>query len=75
MKSASICVIDDTHREDNRAAASVLAREYGLRKIDHRDPLYYAYTRHEYAILCAPALAKICRAPAMQMVRLGGGET
>ena len=48
-----VCAIDDTNREDNDAAAAVLARENGLRKHDFVDPVWPA--RH-YSLLLPPGV-------------------
>lgn len=48
MSSNSVCVIDDTDREDNQSGAQKLAVECSLHKIDYGDPIY---VRHQYSIL------------------------
>ncbi len=48
MSSNSVCVIDDTDREENQSGALRLAAEFSLRKEDYGDPIY---VRHQYSIL------------------------
>ncbi|MFC2043817.1 hypothetical protein ACFLT8_01215 [Chloroflexota bacterium] len=48
LSQKSVCVIDDTDREENQLGANKLATKFSLHKIDYGDPIY---VNHQYSIL------------------------
>ena len=56
ISSRTVCVVDDTNREENNKGSKEIARQKSLKKMDFGDPMYDE--GHRYSILFPKAMEK-----------------